>query len=546
MHGFHLNLAFMKIPWSLYLAWKQLFPSQRKVSFFSLLAVIGVALGVNVMIVVIAFMQGFQEKFRSDIIDSQGHARMIPVKPSSDWKVLKSELESKEGIVAVSPYQQAQFLLQNRDFNSNPYVFGMNPENANKVLPLNKFLKNGQLQAESKNSEDITPVPSTLDLEDEVVFVTLEVANELGVRPAAIFKVFDSNVTQASHGNGKVAVKRLDPFVSSAEWKLDFIDSKKIKVTEFPGGFERVINYQEGIIDLGYGKPLFEVIQGDIPFSGGENFKFQCFQSSSVEVYSLDLFSKVKSNELSPPRKVRIGGIIEVPWQGSHSKVVIGTFRFMQEMRGEERKPDGFYLKFSEFIAKDENRLSHICKQMEIEYSKTWAVIPWFVENAWFFELLKFEEYLMILIMIPIGLVAAFSIAIALMTSVIRKVREIGLLVAMGGSRQSVGAIFCFQGMIIGGLGAFLGCGLALVFIYFRDELMGIIVSNIAGEEGQEGVTQFYDFYSLQVFYPWESNQSLATFISFAAFAVIVSTVAGLLPAWRASRMNPADALRSE
>ncbi|MBP52652.1 MAG: hypothetical protein CMI27_05850, partial [Opitutae bacterium] len=208
--------------------------------------------------------------------------------------------------------------------------------------------------------------------------------------------------------------------------------------------------------------------------------------------------------------------------------------------------PDGFYLKFSEFIAKDENRLSHICKQMEIEYSKTWAVIPWFVENAWFFELLKFEEYLMILIMIPIGLVAAFSIAIALMTSVIRKVREIGLLVAMGGSRQSVGAIFCFQGMIIGGLGAFLGCGLALVFIYFRDELMGIIVSNIAGEEGQEGVTQFYDFYSLQVFYPWESNQSLVTFISFAAFAVIVSTVAGLLPAWRASRMNPADALRSE
>ena len=536
----------MKIPWSLYLAWKQLFPSQRKVSFFSLLAVIGVALGVNVMIVVIAFMQGFQEKFRSDIIDSQGHARMIPVKSSSDWKVVKAELESKEGIVGVSPYQQGQFLLQNRDYNSNPYVFGMNPENANKVLPLNKFLKNGQLHAESKNSEDITPVPSTLDLEDEVIFVTLEVANELGVRPAAIFKVFENNRTQVSSGIGKVAVKRLDPFVSSAEWKLDFIDSKNIKVTEFPGGFERVINYQDGIIDLGYGKPLFEVIQGDVPFSGGENFKFQCFQSSSVEVYSLDLFRKVKSNELSPPRKVRIGGIIEVPWQGSHSKVVVGTLRFMQEMRGDERDPDGFYLKFSEFIANDEDKLSQICKQMEIERSRTWAVIPWFVENAWFFELLKFEEYLMILIMIPIGLVAAFSIAIALMTSVIRKVREIGLLVAMGGSRQSVGAIFCFQGMIIGGLGALMGCGLALVFIYFRDELMGIIVSNIAGEEGQEGVTQFYDFYSLQVFYPWESNQSLTTFVSFAAFAVIVSTVAGLLPAWRASRMNPADALRSE
>ena len=47
----------------------------EKVSFFSLLAVIGVALGVNVMIVVVAFMKGFQHKFREDIIDAQGHAR---------------------------------------------------------------------------------------------------------------------------------------------------------------------------------------------------------------------------------------------------------------------------------------------------------------------------------------------------------------------------------------------------------------------------------------------------------------------------------------
>ena len=68
----------MKIHWTLYLAWKQLFPSKKKVSFFSMLAVIGVALGVNVMIVVIVFMQGFQEKFRKDIIDAQGHGRIIP------------------------------------------------------------------------------------------------------------------------------------------------------------------------------------------------------------------------------------------------------------------------------------------------------------------------------------------------------------------------------------------------------------------------------------------------------------------------------------
>ena len=46
--------------------------------------------------------------------------------------------------------------------------------------------------------------------------------------------------------------------------------------------------------------------------------------------------------------------------------------------------------------------------------------------------------------------------------------------------------------------------------------------------------------------YPWESEQSMMTFLTFIVFAVGVSTIAGLLPAWRAARMNPAEALRSE
>jgi lipoprotein-releasing system permease protein len=183
---------------------------------------------------------------------------------------------------------------------------------------------------------------------------------------------------------------------------------------------------------------------------------------------------------------------------------------------------------------------------LEGELDGNWRIIPWFVENAWFFDLLKFEEYLMVLIMIPIGLVAAFAIAIALMTTVLRKIREIGLLVAMGGTRFAVGMIFCMQGFIIGSLGALLGCGLALTFIRYRDVLMSFIVTRIAGEDGQAGVTQFYDFYSLEVPYPWESEQSMMTFLTFIVFAVGVSTIAGLLPAWRAARMNPAEALRSE
>ena len=75
---------------------------------------------------------------------------------------------------------------------------------------------------------------------------------------------------------------------------------------------------------------------------------------------------------------------------------------------------------------------------------------------------------------------------------------------------------------------------------------MNLIVTRIAGESGKAEVVQFYDFYALDVPYPWQSEQSLMTFLTFALFAILVSTIAGLLPAWRASRMNPAEALRSE
>ena len=67
--------------------------------FFSILAIVGVALGVNVMIVVIAFMQGFQEKFKSDIIDSQGHARMVPITPKGRSMNLMDSLKGKDQIL---------------------------------------------------------------------------------------------------------------------------------------------------------------------------------------------------------------------------------------------------------------------------------------------------------------------------------------------------------------------------------------------------------------------------------------------------------------
>ena len=215
----------MKIPWPLFLAWKQLFPSQRKVSFFSLLAVVGVALGVNVMIVVVAFMKGFQHKFREDIIDAQGHARAIPLSRTTQWKTLQQELLKHPGIEAVSPYLQGPLLAQKDNYHSVPLAIGIDQSIGSSVLPLAEFLENGHLRMEAHDAIDVTPVPKSSALQDDVVFVSQYVANRLGVRPGAILRMEDSKGLDDKRMGLRVA--RLDVDVPSAEWDLEYQGSNQ-------------------------------------------------------------------------------------------------------------------------------------------------------------------------------------------------------------------------------------------------------------------------------------------------------------------------------
>jgi len=144
---------------------------------------------------------------------------------------------------------------------------------------------------------------------------------------------------------------------------------------------------------------------------------------------------------------------------------------------------------------------------------------------------------MMTFVMIFIILVASFSIASSLLTSVVRKIREIGLLGAMGGRPSQMAALFAFQGFLIGAVGSALGILLALLILHFRNEIIG----GIARAFNSEAVLiQFYQFAYLPVQYKWNDLLLVLT------AAIGISTLAGLLPAWRAARLKPSDALRNE
>ena len=74
--------------------------------------------------------------------------------------------------------------------------------------------------------------------------------------------------------------------------------------------------------------PVFELKPSNESYEKGDVFKFHVFKGSSIEVFVPEMIEKAKSDEIIPPREVRVGGIFEVPWQGFHTEAMIGTMRF--------------------------------------------------------------------------------------------------------------------------------------------------------------------------------------------------------------------------
>lgn len=153
----------------------------------------------------------------------------------------------------------------------------------------------------------------------------------------------------------------------------------------------------------------------------------------------------------------------------------------------------------------------------------------WMRMNKNLFSALKLEKIVMFIILTLIILVAAFNIIGTLTMVVIEKTRDIAILKSMGATRRSIMKIFMIEGAIIGLVGTLLG----LLGGYTLCKLLAT-----------------YQFIELppDVYYistlPVRMDPLDVALIALAA--IIISLVATVYPAWQASRLDPAEAIRYE
>ena len=161
-------------------------------------------------------------------------------------------------------------------------------------------------------------------------------------------------------------------------------------------------------------------------------------------------------------------------------------------------------------------------------------ITTWEESNQRLLGVLAVEKRMMFFLLIFIVLVAAFSIANTLITSVYQKTREIGLLKALGATDGTVTRVFVFQGFLIGVLGSLTGTLLGWLVIFFRNDILRLVSKWTHMELFPK---EFYYFNEHIV-----PGDVLFIVIS----SIVLCTLGALLPALRAAYLDPAKALRYE
>lgn len=190
-----------------------------------------------------------------------------------------------------------------------------------------------------------------------------------------------------------------------------------------------------------------------------------------------------------------------------------------------------------EVMARNTQEADRVKQDVEQVIAGEASIYDWRQANSSFLTALEVERNVMFLILTLIILVAAFNIISSMIMLVKDKGKDIAILRTMGASQGNMLRIFVLTGASIGFVGTVVGAGLGIAFASNIESIRRFL-------EGLTGTELFADeiyFLSqLPAIIDWRD----VSFVVLLAFAL--SVLATLYPAWRASRLDPVEALRYE
>ncbi|WP_334155062.1 lipoprotein-releasing ABC transporter permease subunit [Tepidimonas sp.] len=198
--------------------------------------------------------------------------------------------------------------------------------------------------------------------------------------------------------------------------------------------------------------------------------------------------------------------------------------------------PTGIRVRLDDLHAAREVAIE-LAAQLEPALGPGVLVRDWTRANRTWFAAVQVEKRMLFIILTLIVAVAAFNLVSTLVMTVTDKRADIAILRTLGASPRGVMTIFVVQGAAIGVVGTALGLALGLGVAFHIDTLVPALERLL----GVHFLPQ--DIYLIS---RMPSDPQAGDIVPIAVISLALAFVATLYPSWRASRLNPAEALRYE
>jgi lipoprotein-releasing system permease protein len=257
-----------------------------------------------------------------------------------------------------------------------------------------------------------------------------------------------------------------------------------------------------------------------------------------LSIYSIREIKKMKTahdrkeDEVIMPDDYEVRGIFDTGYYEFDARFIVVSLDNAQDLYDLNDSVHGLFV-----MLNDPYQAAEVKRQLIASLGDEFYVSTWMEQNSTILNALIVEKNVMFYLLFFIVIVAALCILSAQITFVVQKTREIGMLKALGATNLQVSGVFVSQSAIIGVLGVLAGYGLGILALTYRNGFLHFM-NRLTGWELFPA--KIYGFSEL----PAIIDARDIALICVSSFVICI--LGGVLPAIRAGRLKPVEALRYE
>ncbi len=323
--------------------------------------------------------------------------------------------------------------------------------------------------------------------------------------------------------------RRLAPKIRGVEPELE---EKVVSVGEFIVDGSYDLDGEKTVLGSELARTLGVGVGDKITIYSPGNLNQILDELDRMEKGGKDSASAGSLRQMILPKQLEVTGIFESGRYLYDSEFLIVPLYIAQELYNLGDAVHGLALKTTDPYLAPEVRTSLNAKLTPPEFALTWIDL-----NKQIFDAIHMERSVMFFLLMFIVLVAAFGIMNTLITVTVQKTREIGVMKALGARTYQIIGVFLAQGMVVGVFGTIAGLFLGIAMVQYRNEVSRMLANTFGIEIFPRAVYQFSEI-------PAQVIPSDVAIICVSAF--LICSLAALIPAWFAARLDPVKALRYE